>query len=107
MGGVFLHAPEPSQNIHGENGNASAGSDASQCLLRAWLPVRKAVAANDDSDQTRDLGDGSREEGLNGREAGVEGGSAPLSVGGEGKKEDCQWEEKPNVGSIRILLVAA
>jgi hypothetical protein len=61
MDGVFLHAPEPSQNVHGENSNAGSGGYAGKGLLCAWFSVRKAVAADDDGDQASDFGDGSGE----------------------------------------------
>ena len=83
MDGVFLNAPEPSQNIHSENSNASAGRYAGKRLLRARFPMRKAVAADYNRDQACDLGDGSGEEGLNGGKAGVEGSAARLSVRGD------------------------
>lgn len=68
--------------------------------------MSEGVSANDNRHETCNLGDGPGEQGLNGGEASVEGGPACLSVGGEGKKNDCQREKKPNVRSNRILLLA-
>ncbi len=67
-----LHAPEPTQDIHRENGNARSGSNASQRLFRAGFAVREAVAADDDRDQTCNFRDRASEEALDGVKAGVE-----------------------------------
>jgi hypothetical protein len=72
MDGVFLHAPEPSQNIHSENGNSGSSSDAGQRFLCAWFTVRKTIAANDNRNQACDFGNGSGEEGLKSGKARVE-----------------------------------
>ena len=72
MVGKALYAPEPTQDVHRENGNARASSNASESLFCARLAVREAVAADDDRDQTRHLRDGAGEKALDGVETGVE-----------------------------------
>ena len=67
-----LHAPEPTQDIHRENGNARSGGNASQRLFRAGFPVREAVAADHDCDQTCNLRNRAGEEALDRGKAGVE-----------------------------------
>ena len=59
--GTELYAPEPTQNIHCENGNARSRSDSGERLLRAGFAVSEAVAADDDGNQTCDFRDRSGE----------------------------------------------
>jgi len=59
-----LNAPEPTQDIHGENGNAGSGGDTGERLLRAGFTVGEAVAADDNGDQACNLRNGSGEKGL-------------------------------------------
>jgi len=44
VAGTVLNAPEPTQDIHGENGNAGSGGDTGERLLRAGFTVGEAVA---------------------------------------------------------------
>ena len=67
-----LNAPEPTQDIDGENSNARSGSNAGERLLCAWFAVGEAVAADHDRNQTGNLGNGAGEEALDGGKAGVE-----------------------------------
>ncbi len=68
-----LHAPQPAQNIHRENGDSSSGGDTGERLFRARFPVSEAIAAHHNCDQARNLGDGSGETGLESRKTSVEG----------------------------------
>src|SRR5579863_10476242 len=67
-----LYAPQPTQYIRRRHGNASAGCDSGERLLRAGFAVREAVSADDNSDQARDLCHGSGEKRLEGIKARVE-----------------------------------
>jgi hypothetical protein len=58
---VSLNAPEPTQDIHSENGNTCPSGYASQCFLGAWFAVSESVAADHDRNQTCDFGYGSSE----------------------------------------------
>ena len=69
---MALYAPEPTQDIHGENGNARSGGNASERLFCAGFAVREAVAADHDCNQTCNLRDGAGEKALDGVKAGVE-----------------------------------
>ena len=91
MGEVCLHTPEPTQDIHSENGNASSGGDTSECLLRARFSVRETVAADHDCDQARHPGDGSGEEHFKCRETAIEGRAADLR-----KSRDSESQENYN-----------
>ncbi len=70
--GRSLNAPEPAQDIDGENGNARSGGNAGERLLRAGFAVGEPVAADHDGNQTCNLGNRAGEEGLDGGKAGVE-----------------------------------
>ena len=48
--GRALNAPEPTQDVHGENGNARSGGNAGQRLFCAGFTVGEAIAADDDGD---------------------------------------------------------
>jgi hypothetical protein len=66
------YAPEPTQDIHGENGNSCSGGHAGQRLFCAGFTVGETVSADHDCNQTCDLRNGSGEEGLDCVKAGVE-----------------------------------
>jgi len=70
--GNALHAPEPTQDIHGEDGNAGSGGNTGECLFRTRFAVCETVAADHDRDQTCDLRNGAGKEALDGRKARVE-----------------------------------
>ena len=70
--GRSLNAPEPAQDIDGENGNACSGGNAGERLLGAGFAMGETVAADDDSNQTGNLSDSAGEKALNGGKAGVE-----------------------------------
>ena len=61
-----LNTPEPTQDVHREDGNASPGSDTGESLLCAWFAVREAVTADHNGDETCDLGDRTCKQGLQG-----------------------------------------
>jgi hypothetical protein len=69
---VALYAPEPTQDIYGENGDARSSGNASKCLFCAGFAVRESVAADHDCNQTGNLRDGAGEKGLYGVKARVE-----------------------------------
>ena len=66
-------SPEPSQDVRGENGDASACGNAGESLLRARFAVCELVAANNNSDEAGDLGDRSGKQVLHGGKTRVEG----------------------------------
>ena len=70
--GSALDAPEPTQDIDGEYGDARSGGNSGKRFLCAWFAVREAVAADHDGNQTGNLGNGAGEQGLDGRKTGVE-----------------------------------
>ena len=70
--GSALNAPEPTQDIDGENGNARSGGNPGERLLGARFAVGEAVAADHDRNQTGNLGNGAGEQALDGGKAGVE-----------------------------------
>ena len=70
--GSALNAPEPTQDIDGEDGDARSGGNSGERLLGAWFAVGEAVAADHDGDQTGNLGNGAGEKALDGGKAGVE-----------------------------------
>ena len=70
--GRALHAPEPTQDIHGENGNARSGGNTGERLFCAGFAVRETVAADHDRDQTCNLRNGAGEKALDGGKARVE-----------------------------------
>src|ERR1700677_451269 len=70
--GTALYAPEPTQDIHGENGNPGSGGSAGQRLLGTGFAVGEAVTADHDCHQACHLGNGPGKQGLDGGEAGVE-----------------------------------
>ena len=78
----MLHAPEPTQDIHGENSNACSGGNTSERLFCAGLAVRESVASDHNCDQTRNFRDSSSKEALDGIKAGVEGTSLSMSCEG-------------------------
>jgi hypothetical protein len=59
--GVALYAPKPTQDIHGENGDARAGGNTGQRLFCGGFAVREAVASDNDCDQTRNFRNGASE----------------------------------------------
>jgi hypothetical protein len=67
-----LYAPEPTQDIHGEDGNARSGGNSGECLFRTGFAVREAVAADHDRNQTCNLRNRAGEKALDGGKAGVE-----------------------------------
>ena len=69
---MALYAPEPTQDIHRENGNARSGGNASERLFCAGFAVREAVAADHDCNQTCNLRDRAGEKALDGVKAGIE-----------------------------------
>ena len=69
---VALYAPEPTQDIHREDGNARSGGNAGERLFCTGFAVRESVAADHDCNQTCNLRDGAGEKGLYGVKAGVE-----------------------------------
>ena len=69
---MALYAPEPTQDIYGENGDARSGGNAGQRLFCAGFAVREAVAADHDCNQTGNLRDGAGEKALDGVKARVE-----------------------------------
>jgi len=71
--GRSLNAPEPAQDIDGENGDARSGGNSGECFLGTGFAVRETIAADHDGDQTGNLGNRSGEEALDGGKAGVEG----------------------------------
>ena len=84
MDDLSLHAPEPRQDIHSENGNAGSGSDSGQCFLGSGFAMRKAVAADHNCDQRGDLGNRACEEGLeSGKPCVKRRAATSLCVGGE------------------------
>jgi len=76
---MALYAPEPTQDIYGENGDARSSGNASERLFRAGFAVRESVAADHDCDQTGDLRYSSREECLECGETCVERTSLGVS----------------------------
>jgi hypothetical protein len=74
-----LHAPQPTQDIHGENGNARSGGNASQRLFGARFTVCKTVAADDDCNETCNLRNRAGKEVLDGVKAGVERAALGIS----------------------------
>ena len=70
--GRSLNAPEPVQDIDGENGNARSGGNPGERLLCAGFAVRESVAADHDGNQTCDLRNRAGEKALDGGKAGVE-----------------------------------
>ena len=75
---MALYAPQPTQDIYGENGDARSSGNASKRLFCAGLAMRESVAADHDCNQTGNLRDGAGEKSLDSVKAGVEG--TPLSV---------------------------
>src|ERR1700733_11420382 len=69
---VALHPPEPTQDIHRENCNASSGGNASQRLLSAGFPMSEPIAADHDCNKTCNLRDRASEKTLDGVKSGVE-----------------------------------
>src|SRR6266436_7716921 len=87
--GKVLHAPEPTQDIHGEDGNARSGSNTGECLFRTRFAVGEAVAADHYRNQTCNLRNRAGEKALDGGKAGIE--RTPLGMGhnwGEDEKGD-------------------
>jgi len=70
--GRSLNAPEPAQDIDGENGNARSGGNSGERLLCAGFAVGEPVPADHDGNQACDLRNGAREKALDGGKAGVE-----------------------------------
>jgi len=70
--GSVLNAPEPTQDIDGENGNAGSGGNSGERLLCAWFAMGEAVAADHDRNQTCNLRNRAGEQALDGGKAGVE-----------------------------------
>jgi hypothetical protein len=69
---VALYAPEPTQDIYGENGDARTGGNTSKRLFCAGFAMRESVAADHDCDQTCNLRDGAGEKALDGVKSRVE-----------------------------------
>ena len=69
---VALYAPEPTQDIYGENGDARSSGDASKRLFCAGFAMRESVAADHDCNQTGNLCDSAGEKALDGVKARVE-----------------------------------
>jgi hypothetical protein len=81
-----LDTPQPGQDIGREDGNTCTGGNTGESFFGAGFPVREAITADNDRNQTCYLGDGACEEGLNGGEAGVEGRAA-LGMSDDRKEE--------------------
>jgi hypothetical protein len=73
VAGKALYAPEPTQDIDGEDRNTRSGGNPGESLLGTGLAVREAVAADHDCHQTRNLRNGACEKALDRRKTGVEG----------------------------------
>ena len=58
---MCLHTPEPTQDVHSEDGNAGSGGDPSKGLLGSWFPMGEAVTADHNGNQAGDLGNRSCE----------------------------------------------
>ena len=69
---VALYAPEPTQDIYGENGDARPSGNAGERLFRAGFAMRESVAADHDCNQTGNLRDRAGEKALDGVKARVE-----------------------------------
>ncbi len=69
---VALYAPEPTQDIYGENGNARSSGNASQRLFCAGFAMREAIAADHDCYQTCNLRDRPGEKALDSVKARIE-----------------------------------
>jgi len=69
---MALYAPEPTQDIHRENGYASSGGNTSERLFRTRFTVREAVAADHDCYQTCNFRNRSGEKALDSVKAGIE-----------------------------------
>jgi hypothetical protein len=69
---VALYAPEPTQDIYGENGDARSSGNASKRLFCAGFAMRESVAADHDCNQTGNLRDGAGEKALDGVKSRVE-----------------------------------
>ena len=57
-----LYAPEPTQDIHGENSNARSGGNTGERLFCAGFPVGETVPADHDGNQTCNTRNGASEE---------------------------------------------
>src|SRR5271165_7212617 len=77
--GRSLNAPEPAQDIDGENGNARSGGNAGERLLCAGFAMGEPVAADHDCNQTCNLRNRAGEKALDGGKAGVERTSLGVS----------------------------
>jgi hypothetical protein len=69
---VVLYAPEPTQDVHSQDGNAGSCGNTSQRLLRTGFPVGEAVAADHDCYQTCNFRDRPGEKALDSVKAGIE-----------------------------------
>jgi hypothetical protein len=69
---VWLYAPKPTQNVHGEDRYSGPGGDAGERLLRARFTMREAVAPDHDCYKTCNLRDRSGEKRLDCIEASIE-----------------------------------
>src|ERR1019366_6604863 len=81
---LTLNAPEPTQDIDGENGNARSGGNAGERPLGAGFAVGETIATDHDGNQTCNLCNRAGEEGWESRKAGVEGCPAGLRQRGHG-----------------------
>ena len=69
---MALYAPEPTQDIHRENGDARSGSNAGQRLLCVGFAVCETVPADHDCYKACNFRNRSGEKGLDGVEASIE-----------------------------------
>jgi hypothetical protein len=90
-------SPEPGQDIRGENGDASARSNAGESLLRAGIAVSELIADKNNSNEAGDFGDRPCEQGLHGGKACVKGSAAHLRVRG-GRHQQKKQEDRLRVG---------
>lgn len=70
--GKVLHAPEPTQDIHSEDGNARSGRNTGERLFRTRFAMGEAVSADHYRNQTCNLRNRAGEKALDGGKAGVE-----------------------------------
>ena len=69
---MALYSPEPTQDIHRENGDARSGGNTSERLFCAGFAMREAVAADHDCYQTCNFRDRAGEKALDSVKAGIE-----------------------------------